>query len=583
MDDKKNDAVYMQTYYDWVSSDHFDEMTKRELELIAKDTHEIEERFYKSLEFGTGGLRGIIGAGTNRMNIYTVRRATQGLANYILGQDADGNERGVAIAYDCRRYSAEFARQAALVLCGNDIKVYLFESLRPTPELSFAVRELGCIAGIVITASHNPREYNGYKAYWEDGAQIPFPRDAAVIAEVEGVKDYQMIKIADEDKARKAGLFNIIGSEIDDKFIEHVKAQCFDLDSIKKAAPDFTIVYTPLYGAGSIPVRRALDELGFGNVFIVPEQADPDPDFPTLVYPNPEDPRAFALALSLAEDKGADIILATDPDCDRVGVVTKDSNGENVFLTGNMVGSLLTEYILSQKSARGELDSESVVISTIVSTRLAKRIAESYGIQYMDTLTGFKYIGEKIKEFEQNKNAKFVFGFEESYGYLSGTYARDKDAVAACSLICEMAAHYKLIGKTLYDALIDLYNKYGYFRESVESITLPGIDGIERMAIVMSRLRDNPPKSIAGFEIATTTDYKTSTINDVLSGVSKTTLPVSDVLLFGLADDGWFCVRPSGTEPKIKIYMAVKGVSADDADEKLKRLHKGVMALIEES
>ncbi|MDR1208896.1 MAG: phospho-sugar mutase [Clostridiales bacterium] len=572
----------MRNYNDWLTGEHFDDDTRRELAGIADDGKEIRERFYKSLEFGTGGLRGIIGAGTNRMNIYTVRRATQGLSNYILKSGSENAAKGVVIAFDSRRYSAEFARQSALVLAGNGIKAYIFPSLRPTPELSFAIRSLGCVSGIVITASHNPREYNGYKCYWEDGAQIPFPRDAEVTAEVESVKDYSMIRLADEDEAAAAGLYNVVGEDVDDAFLAEVAAASLNPDAIREAAPDFRIVYTPLYGAGSVPVQRALRGAGFTNVYAVPEQEFPDPDFPTVSYPNPEDPKAFRLALALADEKNADLVLATDPDCDRVGVVTRGEGGKYFLLSGNMTGALLTEYILSQKAARGGIDGDSVVISTIVSTKLTRAIAEFYGAQYMETLTGFKYIGEKIKEFERGGGKlKFVFGFEESYGYLPGTYARDKDAVAACLLVAEMAAYYKLRGMTLFGALTALYEKYGFYREAIESVTLPGIDGIDRMRAIMERLRANPPREAAGIAVVRVSDYKTSSAADLLTGVSAPTgLPVSDVLLYDLADGGWFCVRPSGTEPKIKIYCAVKGASAEDAETKLSALGKAASSIV---
>ncbi len=575
---------YMKSYNQWLNDVYFDEDTKNELKELAVNEKEIEERFYKSLEFGTGGLRGIIGAGTNRMNIYTVRRATQGLANFILKHGANNGERGVCIAYDSRRFSPEFASQAALVLNGNGIKTYIFEELRPTPELSFAVRHLGCIAGIVVTASHNPAEYNGYKVYWEDGAQIPYPHDEEIIKEVESVLDYSQIKLSDMDEAKKNGLYNIVGQEIDDEYIKNVKTQCLNPEVIAKVADDLTIVYTPLHGAGNKPVRRILSEVGFKNVYVVPEQEHPDPNFSTVAYPNPEDPKAFELAAALAEKVNADVMVATDPDSDRVGVIVKNSSGENVILTGNMTGTLLTEYILSQRQEKGLLDSDCAVISTIVSTKLTEAITKFYSVQYYEVLTGFKYIGERIKQFEREGNTKFVCGFEESYGFLSGTYARDKDAVVSTMLICEMAAYYKEKGMTLYDALIELYKKYGYYKESIESITLKGKEGLENIKKIMNNLRENPPKRVGVLYVSSVSDYKTGVVTNFVSGdQGETGLPKSDVLFYTLEDGSWFCIRPSGTEPKIKIYFAVIGQDFKDAEVRLKELVEAAMATVNEA
>lgn len=572
---------YMDNYKAWLDDPYFDEATKAELKSIAGNDKEIEERFYKSLEFGTGGLRGIIGAGTNRMNIYTVRKATQGLANYILKQGDEAKKMGVCIAFDSRRFSPEFASEAALVLNGNGIKTYVFDELRPTPELSFAVRRLGCIAGIVITASHNPPEYNGYKAYWSDGGQIPYPRDEEIIEEVNMVEKFSQIKTADIDEAKKTGLYNIVGKEIDVEFDKNVKSQSLNPEAIAKVADDFKIVYTPLHGTGNKPVRRILSALGFKNVHVVPEQEEPDSEFSTVSYPNPEDPKAFKLALELADKVGADIIIGTDPDADRVGAVVKNADGEYVILSGNMTGVLLTEYILSQRKRNGGLPENPVIISTIVSTNMILPITAHYNVELINVLTGFKYIGEKIKEFEQSGDKDFIFGFEESYGCLSGTYARDKDAVCATMLICELAAYYKLQGMTLFDGLQELYKKYGYYKETIESITLKGKDGIESIIKIMRNLRNNPPAKVGDLLVNTVSDYKTSvTKNNVTNQEYPTGLPVSDVLYYTLEDDSWFCIRPSGTEPKIKIYFGVTGQSQKDSDEKLNALAVNAMEIV---
>ncbi|MBR1445023.1 MAG: phospho-sugar mutase, partial [Firmicutes bacterium] len=562
--------------------DYFDEATRAELKGIEGDEKEIQERFYKNLEFGTGGLRGIIGAGTNRMNIYTVSKATQGFANYIAKEGDEAKKMGVAIAYDSRRMSPEFAETAALVLNGNGIKTYLFDELRPTPMLSFAVRHLGCIGGIVVTASHNPPEYNGYKVYWSDGGQVPAPRDKEIIDEVEKITDFKMIKKADKAEAQKNGLFNIIGKEVDDEYDKNVMAQSINPEIIKKVADDFKIVYTPLHGTGNKPVRRVLQAVGFKSVNVVPEQELPDSNFSTVSYPNPEDPKAFTLAQKLADSINADIIVATDPDADRVGSVVKNNKGEYVVLTGNMTGLLLTEYILSQKKAAGKLPENGAIVSTIVSTDMTKEIAKEYGMKYFDVLTGFKYIGEKIKEFERDNSYQYIFGFEESYGCLAGTYARDKDAVVATMLICELAAYYKTRGMSLYEGLQEVYKKYGYYRESIESITLKGIEGIANMQKIMDTLRSDAPTEINGVKITEYRDYKSGEIKDVASGETKPTgLPVSNVLYFVLEDGTWFCVRPSGTEPKIKIYFGSKGSSEEEVLKKIDNAKKGIMATVD--
>lgn len=572
---------YMEKYRFWLASDAFDEETKKELQAIDGDDKEIKERFYKDLEFGTGGLRGIIGAGTNRMNKYTVGKATQGLANYILKNNPDGAKMGVAIAYDSRNMSPEFAERSALVLNANGIKAYVFDELRPTPELSYAVRALGCTAGIVVTASHNPPEYNGYKVYWADGAQVVYPKDKGIIGEVNAISDFSLIKTMDRKEAEEKGLFNVIGKEIDDGFIKAIKAQAVRPEEIKKAE-DMVIVYTPLHGTGNKPVRRVLDEVGFKNVYVVPEQEKPDKNFSTVGYPNPEDPKAFTLAIELAKEKNAEIIVGTDPDADRIGVVIRDEKGNYDILTGNMTGALLTEYVLNGRKEKGLLPENAAVIKTIVTTEMVRAIAESYNAELIEVLTGFKFIGEKIKQFEEDHSHTFVFGFEESYGCLSGTYARDKDAVGAAMLVCEMAAYYKNRGMTLHDALEELYKKYGFYKEGVKSVTLKGIDGAEKIGKIMAYLRENTPEGFGGNKVLTVKDYKSGVFTDVATGnKSESPLPASDVLYYNLEDRAWLCVRPSGTEPKIKFYMGVKAESSDAALAKVEAMEKSVDELLE--
>ncbi len=563
---------YMQIYHQWCTDPYFDEETRQELKDIESDTAEIEDRFYRRLEFGTGGLRGVIGAGTNRMNIYTVRQATQGLANYILSQD--GQRKGVAIAYDSRRMSPEFADEAALCLNANGIKTYRFESLRPTPELSFAVRHLGCIAGIVITASHNPREYNGYKVYWEDGAQITPPHDKNILAKVAEVTEFSQVKTMDKKAAQEQGLYQTIGSEIDDLYMEQLKQQSIHPELIKKAAEDIKIVYTPLHGTGNLPVRRVLKELGFTNVYVVKEQELPDGSFPTVAYPNPEDEKAWTLALALAKEVDADIVLATDPDADRLGVYAKDTKtGEYVSFTGNMSGMLIAEYILREKTKTGTMPANPALVETIVTTDMAKAIAADYGVALIEVLTGFKYIGEQIKLFEQENSHHYVFGLEESYGCLAGTYARDKDACVAVMMLCEVAAYYKLNGKTLWDAMLDMYEKYGYYKEGLATLTLKGIDGAKQIQELMSSSRSNPPRTLGGCQVLAVRDYKEGIRKDLITGeTTPAGLPASNVLYYELENNAWCCVRPSGTEPKIKYYFGVKGTSLEDAAEKLERL-----------
>ena len=570
---------YMDTYKQWCDNEYFDESTRAELKSIAGNEAEIEDRFYKDLEFGTGGLRGVIGNGTNRMNIYTVRKATQGLANFIIKEKAA--DRGVAIAYDSRRMSPEFANEAALCLNANGIKAYIFPTLRPTPELSFALRELKCIAGIVVTASHNPPEYNGYKVYWEDGAQITAPKDTQIINEVKAVTDYNTVKTMDIDEARACGLYNVIGYDMDDKYIAALKKMSLNGDIIKQVADDIKIVYTPFHGTGNVPVRRILKELGFKHVYVVPEQEKPDPDFTTLEYPNPEDPKAFTLALKLAKEKDADIILATDPDADRLGIYAKnEKTGEYESFTGNMSGMLILEYLLSQRKELGMLPENGAVVTTIVSGKMARAIAKEYNVALIETLTGFKYIGEQIKFFEQNHDHEFLFGYEESYGCLEGTHARDKDAVVAVMALCEAAAYYKSKGITLCEQMEKLYQKYGFYKESLFFQTFQGVEGKAKIDGLMDALRNEIPKEVGPFKVTALEDYKKSVRTDIATDeISALTLPESNVLYFELEDGAWFCVRPSGTEPKIKYYAGVKGTDAQNAADKLEALSKAVVEL----
>ena len=571
---------YMETYKAWCDNEYFDEATREELKSIASDEKEIEDRFYKDLEFGTGGLRGVIGNGTNRMNIYTVRKATQGLANFIIKENAA--DRGVAIAYDSRRMSPEFADEAALCLAANGIKAYIFPTLRPTPELSFALRELHCIAGIVVTASHNPPEYNGYKVYWEDGAQITAPKDSQIISEVKAVTDYNTVKTMDIDEARACGLYNVIGYDMDDKYIAALKKMSLNGDVIKSVADDIKIVYTPFHGTGNVPVRRVLKELGFKHVYVVPEQEKPDPDFTTLDYPNPEDPKAFTLALKLAKEVDADIILATDPDADRLGIYSKDTRtGEYISFTGNMSAMLIAEYLLSQRKEKGLLHSNGAFVTTIVSTDMAKAIAAEYNLKLIEVLTGFKFIGEQIKLFEQQHTYEYEFGFEESYGCLVGTHARDKDAPVAVMALCEAAAYYKSKGITLWDQMINIFEKYGYYKEGQVAITMKGAEGASKIAQMMDDLRSNPPKKFDSWDVLETRDYKNDEVVCLATGEKHSTgLPSSNVLYYELSDNAWCCARPSGTEPKIKFYMGVKGTSLEDAAAKEEALKKAVMETV---
>lgn len=561
---------YKTVYRQWLEDPYFDAGTKAELKAVENDEKEIKERFYKELEFGTAGLRGIIGAGTNRMNIYVVRKTTQGLANYIklVGKE----DKGVAIAYDSRNMSPEFASEAALCLAANGIKAYIFESLRPTPELSFALRHLGCAAGINITASHNPPEYNGYKVYWEDGAQITPPHDKGIMDEVQKVTDYNQVLTMDKEAAIAGGKYQVIGREVDDAYMEELKKQVLHMDAIQAEGRNLKIVYSPLHGTGNLPARRILKELGFEKVYVVPEQELPDGSFPTVSYPNPEADEAFTLGLELAEKVDADLVLATDPDADRLGVRVKDKDGVYHTLTGNMSGCLLADYEIGQRKELKGLPEDGVLIKTIVTTNLANAIARGYGIQLIEVLTGFKFIGQQILGFEQGGKGEYLFGFEESYGCLIGTYARDKDAIVAVMALCEAAAYYKTQGKTLWDAMVDLYEKYGYYKDDIQSVTLKGIEGLEKIQNIMNLLRREAPKEIGGYQVMVARDYQ--------KGAGG--LPKSNVLYYELTDDAWVCVRPSGTEPKVKFYYGIKGSSLEDAEEKSSKLGQAVLAMVDE-
>jgi len=572
---------YKAKYEQWCQDPIFDKETKAELSVIAGDEKEIEDRFYKDLSFGTGGLRGVIGAGTNRMNVYTVTKATQGLANYIKKQG--GEDKGVAIAFDSRHMSVEFSEKAALCLNANGIKTYRFETLRPTPELSFALRELHCIAGIVVTASHNPPEYNGYKVYWEDGAQITAPKDKEIIAEVNAVTDFASIKMMDRAEAEEKGLFHVIGKEIDDRYMEELKKLVLSPDVIKEMADSLKIVYTPLHGTGNLPVRRVLKELGFTQVQVVPEQELPDGDFPTVSYPNPEDPKAFALALELAKKTDADLVLATDPDADRLGIYAKDSKTGNYMpFTGNMSGLLIAEYELSTRKETGRLPKDGALVTTIVSSNMAEAIGKEYGIDVIEVLTGFKYIGEQIKFFEQDHSHTFLFGYEESYGCLVGTHARDKDAVVAVMALCEAAAYYKKQGLTLWDQMLKIYEKYGYYKETLVSVTMKGVDGAEKIQSILKQMRENPLKQIGDYKVLAVRDYDADTRLDMETGkVTATGLPKSNVLYYELEHGAWCCVRPSGTEPKVKFYMGVKEEGLTQAEHALEGLKEAMTKIVQ--
>ena len=571
---------YMKEYQKWCESPEFDEETKKELLEIKDDKKEIEDRFYKELEFGTAGLRGVIGAGTNRMNKYTVGKATQGLANYIVEQGTQ--DKGVAISYDSRRMSREFSMQTALILNANGIKTYLFENLRPVPELSFAVRELKCTAGVMITASHNPPKYNGYKVYWDDGSQIVAPRDKDIIGKVRDVESYSEIKEISREEAEESGLFNIVGTEMDDKYLEVLKSKVLNPDVVKEQGKDLKVVYTPLHGTGNTIAERLLNEIGLQKVYVVPEQKDPDGNFPTVSYPNPEDKKAFKLALDLAEEVDSDVVLATDPDADRLGIFAKDTKtGKYMEYTGNMSALLIAEYRISQMKEKGILPSDGMFITTIVSSELAKAIAKNYNLECIEVLTGFKNIGAVMKKAEENLDKTYVFGFEESYGCLIGDYARDKDGIAAVMALCEAACYYKSKGKTLWDAMNDIYEKYGYYKETQVSIVMEGAEGAQKIKDMMTNMRNTPIEKIGDYKVLTFKDIDKDIVKDMQTGeVTKTGLPQSNVLYYALENDSWCCVRPSGTEPKIKLYMGVKGTSKEDADEKLELLKNAMTEIV---
>ena len=571
---------YLEEYKKWCESPEFDEETKKELLAIKDDEKEIEDRFYKELEFGTAGLRGIIGAGTNRMNKYTVGKATQGLANYILEQGTQN--KGVAISYDSRKMSKEFSMQTALILCANGIKTYLFESLRPVPELSFAIRELKCTAGIMITASHNPPKYNGYKVYWDDGAQIVSPRDKDIIAKVRAVENFTQIKEISEEEAKNKGLLNFVGKEMDDKYIEKLKSLVLNPDIVKEQGKKLKVVYTPLHGTGNMVAERLLKEIGIENLYVVPEQKEPDGNFPTVDYPNPEDPKAFTLALELAKKVDADVVLATDPDADRLGIFTKDEKtGEYKTYTGNMSALLIAEYRISQMKEKGILPENGMIITTIVSSNLTKAIGEYYGLEVIEVLTGFKNIGAIMRKAEENNDKKYVFGFEESYGCLIGDYARDKDGISAVMALCEAACYYKSKNKTLWDQMNDIYEKYGYYKEAQVSIVREGAEGAEEIKQMMTNTRNKDIEKIGDYKVLTFKDIEKDYVKNMISGeITKTGLPKSNVLYYELEDNSWCCVRPSGTEPKIKLYMGIKGKTDDDANEKLEKLKTAMLKIV---
>ncbi len=573
---------YKDEYKKWCEDPSFDEETKKELIAIKDDEEEIKDRFYKELEFGTAGLRGVIGMGTNRMNKYTVGKATQGLANYILEQGTQ--DMGVAISYDSRRMSDEFSLQTALILNANGIKTYLFESLRPVPELSFAVRQLKCTAGIMITASHNPPKYNGYKVYWDDGSQIVAPRDKDIINKVRSITDFKEIKTISKEEAIEKGLFNVIGKEMDDKYIETLKSKILNPEIIKEQGKDLKIVYTPLHGTGNTIAERLLNELGFKNVYVVPEQAKPDGNFPTVDYPNPEDKKAFKLALELAEKVNADVVLATDPDADRLGIYAKDTKtGEYMPYTGNMSALLIAEYRISQMKEKNILPKDGMFITTIVSSDLAKAIAANYGLECIEVLTGFKNIGAVMKKAEENHDKTYVFGFEESYGCLIGDYARDKDGIAAVMSLCEAAAYYRAQGITLWDQMNNIYEKYGYYKEDQVSIVLEGAEGAEKIKEMMTSMRNKDVEQIGKYKVLCFKDVDRDYVKDMTTGEeSKTGLPKSNVLYYQLENNSWCCVRPSGTEPKIKLYFGVKGTSVENATEELELLKDAMVKIVKE-
>lgn len=572
------EEVIKKKYEEWLNSDSISAEDKEELKKLAGNEKEIVERFYKDLDFGTGGLRGVRGLGTNRINRYVIRKVTQGLANYMLKSDADAKKKGIVIAYDSRIQSDEFAINTALVMAANGIKAYLFESLRATPELSFAVRELGALAGIVITASHNPSEYNGYKVYWDDGAQVVAPHDELIINEVNAITDLSQIKFIEESAAKANGTLEMIGAALDDKFIAAIKKRAVNPEVIAKVADSFKIVYTPLNGTGNRPVKRILSEMGFKNVYVVPEQEMPDGNFTTVGYPNPEEPKVFKLGIELAEKVGADTVMATDPDADRVGIAIKKADGSWMYPNGNQVGILLSEYILTNMK---KVPSNGVIVSTIVSTPMLDAVAKANNVELMRVLTGFKFIGEKIKEFEKTGSHEYIFGFEESYGYLSGTHARDKDAIVATMLVAEMAAYFNSIGSSIEKELEKIYEKYGYYREGIEAVTMAGKEGLEKIDKLMADLRSNPPMEIAGKKVKLFKDFKLKTeLNCATKVTTALTLPSSNVLQFILEDDTCITARPSGTEPKIKFYFGVNDKDKVQVEAKLADTMKQFLTMV---
>ena len=572
---------YLKKYEEWLNNPFFDAETKEELESIKGNDSEIKDRFYKDLEFGTAGLRGVVGIGTNRMNKYTVGKATQGLANYIIKNN--GQNRGVAIAYDSRHMSTEFSTLAALILNANGIKTYLFESLRPTPELSFAVRELGCISGIVVTASHNPPKYNGYKVYWEDGAQISNPIDNEITEEVNKVTDFSTIKHISKGEAINKGLHIIIGKEIDDRFIEEIKKNCLHLEAVKEVADDLKIVYTPLHGTGNKLASRVFEEIGLKNIYIVEEQKEPNGDFPTVDYPNPEDPRAFKLALELAKKVDADLVIANDPDADRIGLHVKDkATGEYIVFNGNMIGLTIAEYLITENRAKGNLKPNTALIKTIVSSNMTDQICKLNGVKLFETLTGFKNIAAVMKKMEEENTYTSIMGYVESFGCLIGNHARDKDGITAAMILAEAAAFYKTKGMTLWDKMQEMYKKYGYYQEKQISLVLEGAEGAEKIKQMMDNLRQNPPSKLGEYEIIGIKDVKLSTYKNVKTGeIDTLDLPKSNVLYYEMPNDFWCAVRPSGTEPKIKFYIGVKGTSMEDAKEHLEMLERGINVIMQ--
>ena len=572
---------YIEEYKKWCEGNEFDEETKRELLAIKDDEKEIEDRFYKELEFGTAGLRGVIGAGTNRMNKYTVGKATQGLANYILEQGTQ--DKGVAISYDSRKMSKEFSMQTALILCANGIKAYLFENLRPVPELSFAIRDLGCTAGVMITASHNPPKYNGYKVYWDDGAQIVSPRDKDIISKVRNVESFNEIKEISQEEAISKGLLKFVGKEMDEKYLDILKKSVINPEIMKEEGKKLKVVYTPLHGTGNTLVENLLKQLGMENVYVVPEQKEPDGNFPTVDYPNPEDPKAFKLALELAKKENADVVLATDPDADRLGIFAKDSKtGQYMEYTGNMSALLIAEYRISQMKEKNILPKDGMIITTIVSSNLTKAIAENYNLECIEVLTGFKNIGAIMKKAEENKDKTYVFGFEESYGCLIGDYARDKDGIAAVMALCEAACYYASKGKTLWDAMLDIYEKYGYYKETQVSIVREGAKGAQEIKDMMTKVRETDIDKIGDYRVLTFKDIDKDVVKNIETGeITKTGLPKSNVLYYELENNSWCCIRPSGTEPKIKLYMGIKGKTDEDAKIKLENLKNAMMRIVQ--